>query len=125
MTSGEYTGPLEFTQFWLDTIGQWERETGKQVLTALSCTYDVQEAILDDPKRAAVVDIIDIRFWKPQSDGTGKGPRGGINLASRQQGFRGGPSNNRDAFKAAVKRYQERFPDKAVICSSIGFQVVE
>ena len=124
MTSGEYTGPMPFTQFWLDTIGQWERETGKQVLTALSCTYDVQEAILDDPARAAVVDIIDIRYWSPQSDGTGKGPRGGINLSPRQQGF-GNSGNNRQGFKAAVKRYQERFPDKAVICSSMGFQIIE
>lgn len=124
MTSGEYTGPVSFTQFWLDTIGQWERETGKQVLTALSCTYDVQEEILDDPERAAVVDIIDIRFWSPQSDGTGRGPKGGINLAPRQQRF-GGSGNNRDAFKAAVKRYQECFPDKAVICSSMGFQIID
>lgn len=125
MTSGEYTGPVEFTQFWLDTIGQWERQTGKQVLTALSCTYDVQEAILNDPPRAAVVDVIDIRFWTPQSDGTGKGPRGGINLAPRQQGFRGGSGHNRDAFKAVFKRYQERFPDKAVICSNMGFQIID
>ncbi len=125
MTSGEYTGPLSFTQFWLDTIGEWEKETGKQVLTALSCTYDVQEAILNDPARAAVVDIIDIRFWSPQSDGTGKGPSGGINLSPRQQGFRDNPGNNQAAFKAAIKRYQQRFPDKAVICSTMGFQIVE
>lgn len=123
MTSGEYTGPLAFTQFWLDTIGQWERETGKQVLTALSCTYDVQEAILNDPERAAVVDIIDIRYWSPQADGAGKGPRGGINLSPRQQGMRGGTRSNPDAFKTAVKRYRQRFPDKAVICSDMGFQL--
>lgn len=125
MTSGEYTGPLSFMQFWLDTIGAWERETGKQVLTALSCTYDVQEAILNDPDRAAVVDVIDIRYWTPQPDGTGKGPRGGINLAPRQQGFQSGPGNNPAAFKAAIKRYQQRFPDKAVICSTMEFQIVD
>ena len=125
MTSGEYTGPVSFVQFWLDTIGQWERETGKQVLTALSCTYDVQEAILNDPARAAVVDIIDIRYWSPRPDGTGKGPRGGINLAPRQQGFQSGPGNNQDALKAAIKRYRQRFPDKAVICSNSGFQIVD
>lgn len=124
MLGGEYTGPVSFTQFWLDTIGQWERETGKQVLTALSTTYDVQEAILNDPERAAVVDIIDIRFWTPQPDGTGKGPRGGINMAPRQQGF-GGPGNDRAAFKAAVERYRQRFPEKAVICSAMGFQAVD
>ncbi len=40
LTSAEYTGPLSFTQFWLDTIGEWEKENGKQVLTGLSCTKD-------------------------------------------------------------------------------------
>ena len=25
MTSAEYSGPLEFTQFWLDTIIEWEK----------------------------------------------------------------------------------------------------
>ena len=122
MTSGEYTGPLPFTQFWLDTIGQWEQETGHQVLTALSCTYDIQEAILNDPARAAVVDIIDIRYWSPRPDGRGSGPTGGINLSPRQQGYKA-PGKKQDAFKAAVERYQQRFPNKAVICSDMGFQL--
>lgn len=122
MTSGEYTGPLAFTQFWLDTIAEWEQETGTQVLTALSCTYDVQEAVLNDPARAAVVDVIDIRYWTPKPDGSGSGPEGGINLSPRQQGYNG-PGNDRNAFGAAVKRYQQRFPEKAVICSAMGFQL--
>jgi hypothetical protein len=124
MTSGEYSGPLAFTQFWLDTIGQWEQETGKQVLTALSCTYDIQEAILNDPSRAAVVDVLDIRYWSPQGDGSGSGPKGGINLSPRQQNYRG-PGGNAEAFEAAVTRYHSRFPNKAVICSSMGFQLTE
>jgi uncharacterized protein DUF6298 len=124
MTSGEYTGPLAFTQFWLDTIGQWEQETGRQVLTALSCTYEEQEAILNDPARAAVVDIIDIRYWSPQPDGSGSGPKGGINLSPRQQNYRGS-GNDTQAFKAAVARYRDRFPKKAVICSSMGFQLTQ
>lgn len=122
MTSGEYTGPLAFTQFWLDTVAQWEQETGKQVLCALSCTYQEQEAILNDPARAGIVDVIDIRYWQPKSDGTGSGPKGGINLSPRQQGYRG-PGTDRNAFKAAVKHYQLRSPDKAVICSAMGFQL--
>jgi hypothetical protein len=122
MTSGEHTGPLAFTQFWLDTISQWEQETARQVLTALSCTYDIQEAILDDPARAAAVDIIDIRYWAPQRDGSGSGPRGGINLSPRQQNYRGS-GDNAEAFKAAVARYHRRFPEKAVICSTMGFQL--
>ena len=61
LTSAEFTGPLHFVQFWLDVIAEWEVETGKKAKVALSTTKDVQDAILADPKRAAVVDIIDIR----------------------------------------------------------------
>ena len=41
-------------------IAEWEAETGKQATVALSTTKDVQDAILADARRAAVVDIIDI-----------------------------------------------------------------
>ncbi len=122
MTSGEFTGPLAFVQFWLDTIGQWEKETGKQVLTALSCTYDVQEAILNDPARAVVVDVIDIRYWSPGPDGAASGPRGGINLSPRQQGW-GSVRGNGGALQSTIERYRSHFPEKAVICSSVGFQL--
>ena len=37
------------SQFWLDTIAEWQKETGKKVLVGLSCTKDVQDAILADP----------------------------------------------------------------------------
>jgi hypothetical protein len=37
-TSAEYTGPLAFMQFWTDTIGEWEKETGHKAMVALSCT---------------------------------------------------------------------------------------
>jgi hypothetical protein len=122
MTSGEFTGPLEFVQFWLDTIGEWEKETGKQALTALSCTYDVQEAILSDPARAAVVDVIDIRYWSPGPDGNASGPQGGINLAPRQQGW-GSVSGNSRTLRPTIEQYRRRFPEKAVICSAVGFQL--
>ena len=34
MTSAEYSGPLEFTQFWLDTIIEWEKANGRDVIVA-------------------------------------------------------------------------------------------
>jgi hypothetical protein len=83
-TSAEYTGPLGFVQFWLDTIAEWEKKTGKQVLVALSATKDVQDAILADPVRSKIVDVIDIRYWHDQADGTSYAPAGGMNLAPRQ-----------------------------------------
>ena len=53
-------------------------------LLDLSVTKDVQDAILADPKRAGVVDLIDIRYWHYQADGTAYAPEGGQNLAPRQ-----------------------------------------
>ena len=55
----EFTGPLHFVEFWLDVITEWEQENG-QVLVDLAVNKDVQDAILNDPVRSKVVDIIDI-----------------------------------------------------------------
>ena len=52
LTSAEYSGPLEFVQFWIDVIGEWEDEHKKSVLVGLSAPKDVQDAILADEKRA-------------------------------------------------------------------------
>src|SRR6185436_2792883 len=70
LTSAEFTGPLQFVQFWLDTAAEWQRESGRKVLIGLSATKDVQDAILADPARAPVVSVIDIRYWWYQSDGS-------------------------------------------------------
>ncbi|NIP98405.1 MAG: pectate lyase, partial [Akkermansiaceae bacterium] len=59
----EFTGPLGFVQFWIDTILEWERETGKDATVCLSCTKDVQDAILADPARCGAISVIDIRYW--------------------------------------------------------------
>ena len=63
-TSAEFTGPLHFMQFWLDTVSAWENQHPVQKpLIALSCTKDVQDAILSDSERRATVDVIDFRYW--------------------------------------------------------------
>ena len=80
----EYTGPLHFLQFWLDVIAQWERENNKHVLVMLPGTKDVQDAILADPKRAAVVDIVDVIQWQYRKDGSLYAPPGGVSMAERQ-----------------------------------------
>ncbi|RZM18518.1 MAG: pectate lyase, partial [Pedobacter sp.] len=84
LISAEFTGPLHFVEFWIDVIAEWEKETGKNALVALSTTKDVQDAILADKKRAAAVDIIDIRYWHPKDNGEYYEPKGGQNLAPRQ-----------------------------------------
>lgn len=114
LTSAEFTGPLHFVQFWLDVIAEWETETGKKAKVALSTTKDVQDAILADSKRAAVVDIIDIRYWHYKTDGI-FAPEGGKNMAPRQhmRKMKVGKVTFTEAYKA-VNEYRQKFPQKAV-----------
>ena len=115
LISAEFTGPLKFVRFWLDVIAEWETETGNKATIALSTTKDVQDSILNDPKRAAVVDIIDIRYWHYKNDGTVYAPLGGLNLAPRQHArlLKVGKVTFNEAYKA-VSEYRTKFPEKAV-----------
>jgi hypothetical protein len=119
MTSDEFTGPLHFVQFWLDVVAEWEKETGKHPLIALSCTKDVQDAILADPVRSKVVDIIDIKYWHYQADGTVYAPEGGKSLAPRQHAriLKPKPSSPEQVVRA-ITEYRLKYPGKAVIYSS-------
>lgn len=113
--SAEYTGPQHFTEFWLDVIDEWQKETGKDVKVALSATKDVQDAILANPKYADVVDIIDIRYWHYKTDGV-YAPEGGKNLAPRQHArkMKVGKVTFDQAYNA-VSEYRAKYPEKAVI----------
>ncbi len=126
----EFTGPLHFVQFWLDVIAEWEAETGRHPLIALSTTKDVQDAILADPARAAVVDIIDIKYWNPSGNGMYYAPPGGVSLAPRQyQRLRGNPfvvksestvTGKGDFVYETVADYHNRFPEKAILYSAMS-----
>ncbi len=112
----EFTGPLEFVEFWIDTIAEWKRETGKPALVSLSCTKDVQDAILADPARAAAISVIDIRSWWYGSDGKLHAPAGGQNLSPRQHARRLRPRRpSAESRRRAVLEYRERHPGKAVL----------
>jgi Family of unknown function (DUF6298) len=115
-TGAEFTGPQHFVEFWLDTIAEWEHETGKHPLVALSCTKDVQDALLADGKRHPVFDIIDFRYWWQTSKGV-FAPPGGRNLAPRQfeRQWRGGHPTDLDLARMA-QDYRRKYPAKAVIC---------
>ncbi|WP_225871049.1 DUF6298 domain-containing protein [Pedobacter frigiditerrae] len=122
LIGAEFTGPLHFVQFWIDTIKEWEKETGKHPIIGLSVTKDVQDAILADPNRANVVDLIDIRYWHYQEDGTAYAPQGGQNLAPRQHARLLKPKKT--SFQEvyhAVTEYKTKFPNKAVIYSGDNF----
>jgi hypothetical protein len=118
----EFTGPLEFVRFWLDTVAEWQRERGKKVLIGLSCTKDVQDAVLADPRREPLVSVIDLKYWWYTSDGGLYAPRGGANLAPRQQlaAWKGSKSRSDASIARGVREYRAKFPDKAVTVSLAG-----
>jgi uncharacterized protein DUF6298 len=121
LIGAEFTGPLHFVQFWLDNIEQWEKEKGRRETIGLSTTKDVQDAILADAKRAAVVDVIDIRYWYYEETGKLYAPLGGQSLAPRQHERLLKPK--RPSFESvykAVSEYRMRYPAKAVMYSAEG-----
>ncbi len=118
----EFTGPLHFVQFWIDTILEWEKETGKKVLIGLSVTKDVQDAILADPVRSKAISVIDIRQWHYQPDGSLYAPLGGQNLAPRQHARL--LKSKRSTFEQvyhAVNEYRQKYPEKAVIYAGSAY----
>ena len=113
----EFTGPLHFVQFWLDIIAEWEQENGP-VLVDLAVNKDVQDAILKDPVRSKIVDIIDIEQWFYHNKGE-YAPPGGVNMAQRQymRKIRTGSARFEDVYRA-VSEYRRRYADKAVVYSA-------
>jgi len=120
--SAEFTGPLHFVQFWTDVINEWEKENKKREIIGLATTKDVQDAILSDKKRSSVVDIIDIRYWHYQADGTTYEPKGGQNLAPRQHARLVKPKKTSfEQVYTAVSEYRKKYPDKAVMYSGDSY----
>lgn len=114
----EYTGPLHFVEFWIDVIKEWEKETSQNAKVALSTTRDVQDAILSDPERSGVIDVIDIRYWSYSADSTLYAQPGGQNLAPRQYARLVKPGKRSfDQTYRSVREYREKYPNKAVIYS--------
>ena len=111
----EFTGPLHFVQFWLDCISEWEKEKGKQVFVSLAVNKDVQDAILSDPVRSKVVDIICIEQWFYHDKGL-YAPEGGVNMAPRQymRKIKYGQPRFEDTYRS-VSEYSMAHPDKAVL----------
>jgi len=118
-TSAEFSGPAHFVQFWLDTIGDWENgHPGSKPIVALAAPKNVQDEILADAKRAAIVDVIAFRYWWLTDKGV-YAPPGGKNLAPRQWQRLLGNSTPGDLNLAAMAaEYRARFPSKPVLAAS-------
>jgi len=118
-TSAEFSGPLPFVQFWLDTVGDWKRDNSRsKAIIALAAPKNVQDAILADPERAAIVDVIAFRYWW-QTDNGLYAPDGGQNLSPRQfQRQLGGGAPSDLNLAAMAAEYRAKFPWKPVIAAS-------
>ncbi len=121
LTSAEYTGPLSFMQFWIDVIANYEKGNQNESKIVLSATKDVQDAILNDAARAKTVDVIDIRYWYYKEDGALYAPEGGKNLSPRQHArkIKTGKETDDQVYRA-VREYRKKYPEKAVLYSTMG-----
>ncbi|MEQ1825734.1 MAG: DUF6298 domain-containing protein, partial [Pirellula sp.] len=56
----EFTGPSAFVRFWLETIADWKKDNANaSPMICLSCTKDVQDEILADPRLNPLVQVIE------------------------------------------------------------------
>ena len=102
----EYSGPLPFVQFVLDTIAEWQRENAKKVFIALEVPKAQVDALLADPVRRPLISAIDFHNWSYRSDGSLFAIEGGLNLAPREQLTRAGSRPNQPRPGGAMQRYR-------------------
>jgi len=115
LCSQEYTGPLAFMQFWMDTVAEWERERGRRAHLGLSATKDVTDAILRDPVRGPRVGTVDLRYWCYQHDGTLFAPEGGREVPGRYAGTPLVEATTPEQLYRQVAEYRKLYPNKALL----------
>ena len=117
----EYTGDVTFMRFWLDTIIEWEKETGNRVKISLAAPKNVQDAILTDIKRSRHIDIIHLKYWWYKVNGTLYAPKGGNEVAGRV--FTGHDCADQSSpyqIYRQVKEYRQKYPDKAIFHTALA-----
>jgi hypothetical protein len=121
----QFAGPLSFQQFFLDTAAEWKQATGRNVLVALNTSKTITDAILADPARAALVGVIDQRYWQYLPDGTLFAPHSDGRLAFREEraaafGKDAVPTTTPALVYKQVREYRDRFPGKAIFTAHAG-----
>jgi hypothetical protein len=129
----EYTGPTAFVRFWLETIAEWEVETGRSVWVVLEAPKAVTDAVLDDPALSRVIDGLEFHHWTYRPDGSlfavlggvDKAPREQVDAIARPQDLANGADAGqvrRDLWKStpaqryrAYREYRDRRPDLALL----------
>jgi hypothetical protein len=115
----EYSGPLSFVQFWLDTIAEWEKANGgRHIHLALEVPKAEMDALLADPVRRPMITAIDFHSWNYRPDGSLFAIEGGLNLAPREQLQRAGQNARAGGAEQryrALREYRDAFPDLVIL----------
>ena len=118
----QFAGPLEFQEFFADTVAEWEKKTGRTVRVELATSKDITDAILANPARARQVAAIDMRYWQYRPDGTLWAPEGGRNLAFREAVAAGfgrnadqPPDTTPYQVYRQVREYRDKYPNIAIV----------
>lgn len=113
----EYTGPLEFAQFWLDSVLKWEQKTGTKVKIALGAPKDVLDPMLKDPMRGRHISVLDLRYWWILPDGSLHAPPSGQEVPGRYAGGYGAARTTAERIYEQVLSYRLAFPNRAILHS--------
>jgi len=123
----QYAGPLEFEEFFQDTVHEWEQKHGKKVRIALTTSKQITDAILANPQRAAQVAMVDMRYWIYLPDGSLFAPKAGENHAFREliaRTFPGytdtPPLTTAQMVYKQVREYRDRYPQIALMPMEAG-----
>jgi hypothetical protein len=128
-TAFQFVGPLEFQQFFQDTVPEWEKSRGKPpgtIKIALTTTKDITDAILADPMRSKQISVVDMRYWQYRPDGSLFAPAGNAlgkgNLAFREmigKAFGTGrdypPNTTPEQAYRQVREYKDKYPHLALV----------
>ena len=111
LCSQEYTGPLSFMRFWLDTVSEWESQNHRDVKVCLGGTKDVLDALAADPR----VSALDLRYFSYRPNGSLYAPPGGQQIAGRYTaGFDAAATSPYQIYRQ-VREYRLAYPDKPII----------
>jgi hypothetical protein len=113
--SGEYTGPLVFMEFFIDTVRAWELENDHDVRISLGATRDVLDAILSDPDRSRLVDVLDLRYFWYHEDGTMFDPPGGTEMIGDYVMGEWSYDNTPDHLYKVTREYRDTYPELPII----------
>ncbi|WP_022824182.1 DUF6298 domain-containing protein [Hymenobacter norwichensis] len=124
----QFSGPLAFQRFFLQTIAEWESKNNRNVRVVLNTTKDITDAILADADLAKQVDVIDTRYWQYRPDGLFSNgdalwaPPSGQNSSFREmvsEAFLQASDyplpTTQELMYRQVREYTNRFRDKAVV----------